>query len=272
MTTKLPQGGFFGRVVNSQKVADFLLNETVNRPGLKIPKHSHENSYFCLVLRGTFKEVYGTQTRLCSPLTFAIHPPDELHSEEIGNRISSSFNIEICRGWLARMRQYSVHLDSPAHFQGGPVANLALKLYREYHMMDSVSPLAIEGLILEIIAEISRQLKSDKTKAPQWLSRVREILHDCFADGISLDEIATTVDIHPVHLAASFRQHYRCTVGEYIRQLRLECACRELAQSNKSLAQIAVTAGFVDQSHLSRTLKNMMGITPAQYRSRIRLN
>lgn len=56
-------------------------------------------------------------------------------------------------------------------------------------------------------------------------------------------------------------------LGEYVRRLRVDFACRELSNSRKPLAEIATTAGFCDQAHLSRTLKRFTGMTPVEFRS-----
>ena len=273
MNTRLSQGHFYGRVLNSHKVSEFLLNETIYYASASIPRHSHVNGYFCFVRQGSYTEYYGAKTRACGPMTFAFHPPGEIHSEKFDNVEARSFNIEFTADWLNQMREQSVRLDGPVHFQGGPLTTLACKLYREFRTMDSLSPLAIQGLILEIIAETSRRQQDKRnTKAPAWLAKVREILHEHFADRMELSDIAAIVDVHPVHMATVFRQHHRCTIGDYLRQLRLAYACRELAHSNRPLAEIAIAAGFTDQSHFSRTIKNALGATPSEYRAQSRVN
>jgi AraC family transcriptional regulator len=57
------------------------------------------------------------------------------------------------------------------------------------------------------------------------------------------------------------------TLGQYVRELRLEAAQAELAQGARPLAEVALRAGFSDQSHLTRALKRATGLTPARYRS-----
>jgi AraC family transcriptional regulator len=269
---KLSQGNFFGRILSSRRVGDFLLNETVYYPGTRIPSHSHEDGYFCLVRRGTYTEAYGKRERCCGPFTLAFHPPGELHSEKFDEREVRSFNIDITREWLARMKEYSVNLDGSMEFQGGTAPSLALKLYKEFRLTDSASRLAIEGLILEIVAQAGRLENGREIKPPSWLDCVREIVQDRFADGLSLRDIAKLVDVHPVYLATAFKRHFRCTIGEYTRRQRIEYVCRELELSNKPLAEIAASAGFADQSHLSRVLKDRLGMTPSEYRSHLRLN
>ena len=56
-------------------------------------------------------------------------------------------------------------------------------------------------------------------------------------------------------------------VGAYVRALRLNWAAERLAASRDSIAQIALQAGFYDQSHFSRTFKRQFGCTPLEYRT-----
>lgn len=72
---------------------------------------------------------------------------------------------------------------------------------------------------------------------------------------LSLSNVAEVVGVHPTHLAKMFRRHYGCTIGEYIRMLRLDYAAKLLAQPNKTLSAIALVAGFYDQSHFAHFFK-----------------
>jgi AraC family transcriptional regulator len=54
-------------------------------------------------------------------------------------------------------------------------------------------------------------------------------------------------------------------VGEYIRRLRIEFACHSLSTST-SLIEVALAAGFADQSHSARAFKLQTGMSPATYR------
>jgi AraC family transcriptional regulator len=137
--------------------------------------------------------------------------------------------------------------------------------------MGDALPLAMEGLVLELLADTARG-KDDvkKRRSPNWLAQVRELLADRFPERLVLDEIAGTVGVHPVHLCRVFRQQYRCTIGDYIRKLRLDCASRQLATSSASLAEIALAAGFADQSHFTKAFRRASGMTPAEWRDHFR--
>ena len=81
-----------------------------------------------------------------------------------------------------------------------------------------------------------------------------------------LATVADAVGVHPAHLARTFRRRLGVTPGEYLRRLRLERAIALLASSDEPIADVAVGAGFYDQSHLTNALRNVTGLTPAELR------
>jgi AraC family transcriptional regulator len=210
---------------------------------------------------------------VCGPSSLSFHPSGERHSEHFDGAGARLFSIQTSQRLLESVREYSIVLDDSAVFRGGLLAQFALRLYGEYRRMDDVSPLAIEGLALEIMAEASRRfvrLRERQSPAPRWLRQAAEILHAQFSETLTLSALAQSVGVHPVHLARTFRQQYRCTVGDYVRRLRVEAACRALSTSDTPLAEVALLAGFSSQSHLSTTFKQHTGMTPTEYRSAFR--
>jgi AraC family transcriptional regulator len=235
-----------------------------------MPRHTHELAHISIVLRGAYAERYGRRERLAEPSILVIHPPDEDHSVTFKSAGAHVFSIHLKPLWLERVRDYSEILDSPADFCGGYPASLALRLYREFCQMDAVAPLMIESLALEIIAAATRRARPASEQTPRWLEQARELLHATFTGPVTLAAVGAAVGVHPVYLAAQFRQHYHCTVGEYVRRLRIEAACREVSASDAPLSEIASANGFYDQSHFTNVFKRHTGMTPAQYRAAFR--
>jgi AraC-like DNA-binding protein len=179
-----------------------------------------------------------------------------------------SLNVEFAPPWLERLRGQTTVLDRPAEYEDGPQVWLARRLFEECRRQDGVSPLAVEGLTLELLAECSRsRVELPHSHPPRWLDRVCELLRDRFSENLSLSEIAGEVGISSDHLTRSFRQCHGCTVGDYVRRLRVEFACRRLAAAELPLVEIALDAGFTDQSHFTKTFKQLMGVTPAVFRN-----
>jgi AraC family transcriptional regulator len=159
-------------------------------------------------------------------------------------------------------------MDEPVSFRRHQLVWLATRLRGEARRADEFSSLAVEGLMLEMVAGVAREsARISDDEHPRWLRRAREILHDNFAERMSLSVIAETVGVHPVYLATAFRRRFGCSVGEYVRRLRVEFASREISGTDAPLADIALSAGFSHQAHFSRTFKRLTGLTPARYRS-----
>jgi AraC family transcriptional regulator len=272
MPLQLPAGFLFGKTLKSQKVASFELSERIYPPRFKTPKHSHEQHLFCFVMEGDYTEIYGKKTRECKTSTLLFHPAHELHAEYFHNSGGRSFIIEIEPTWLERLHEQLDVLGNAAEFYGGVPELLARRLYKEFVRMDGVSALVIEGLMLEMIGEASRRSEHGTANyPPHWLQQARDLLHARFTEHFTLAEVAKAVEIHPVHLAQMFHKSYRCTVGDYVRQLRIDYACHELAASEAPIAEIALAAGFCDQSHFTRTFKRCVGVAPSQYRESLRV-
>jgi len=96
-------------------------------------------------------------------------------------------------------------------------------------------------------------------------AQVRDLLVDRVAENLRLDELARIAAISPFHLIRLFRRRYGVTPFAYQRNLRVERA-RAALRCGESLAQIAASLGFADQSHLGRAFRKVMGATPGQYR------
>jgi AraC family transcriptional regulator len=265
---KLRPGHFYGETSNRCEIAEFSVMNANYAPGLKLPRHSHTRACFSVVLEGALSETYGGRSLVGQPLSVGFNAPDEEHSNFIHNTGARFLIVEISPGWLRRVDEYSKALRQSFVLQSKQLGYLGLRLYREATHIDSVSPLAIEGLLFETVAATSRlDAKRKADKYPRWLDQARELIHAHFADSLTLTGIAQTVGIHPVHLSRVFRTHYHSTIGDYIRQLRIDFVCRELSATSTSLAEIAYKAGFYDQGHLSRTFKRFTGMTPTQYRA-----
>lgn len=268
MGPKLAAGSFYGIRRKSCEAGGLRLTESLYPPAAVIPRHFHEVAYFGLVLEGSYTEAYGARTRECGPSTLLFHPSGEVHSECHDKAVVRILNIELSFQWLAHVQKHSRLLDCPFECSAGTAVRLATRLYNEFQNPDDLSCLAIEGLALELVVEARRHhrvCQHDRTRPP-WLGQVEELLRARYTESLTLDDVAKAAGVHPAHLARVFRQHYRCTVGDYVRGLRIESACCQLSASNTPLSHIALATGYSDQSHFSTAFKRHTDMTPAEYR------
>ena len=271
MLKKLAPGCSNGKVLKSLDNAGFVMTEIAYSANSRLSKHSHENAIFCFVLNGGYTEFDNNQELECKPSTLTFRPRGEIHEDKFHKLDVRVFTIEIPPVWIEKLRQDSGHLDRSNNFHGDSIARLPERIYREFRRMDTAANIIMEGLTLEMMAEASRRAAQKiEFKAPLWLNQAKDLLHARFTENLTLEQIAMEVNIHPVHLATVFRQKYYCTIGECIRQLRIEYASREIERGKMPLANIALEAGFADQGHFSSTFKRLTGITPGTYRKLFR--
>jgi AraC family transcriptional regulator len=269
MSTSLQAGYFIGALRGTRHVSGLTLAETEYRPNLIVPQHAHEHALFCLILDGSFTERTASRRTLCTTGSLIYQPGGEPHAHEFHEHGGLCFNIQFGPEWVERISAFGMGATgTPRDLHRSKAGWLARHLHQEFRTADSASTLAIEGLALALVGEISRaRSRSERGARPPWLIRAVEYLHAHAREPLSLAELAARVDIDPTHLGRTFREHYGCTMSEYVRRLRIEFARHELTATGRSIAAIAVSAGFADQAHFSRVFKQLTGLTPAVYRA-----
>ena len=275
MTPAVPPPKSFthGTVLRWRRVPGLVLGEVEYEAGRRIPRHVHAHARLVLVLSGSVTEVRGGEVANHGSSTLLFRRPEEPHAYIAGSSGATCLVVDLDPAWLGRLREQAPVLAASAAFRGGLVVHLAHRLHSEFRLRDEVSRLAIQSLVVGVLAEMSRRVTRAAEGAartvPLWLQQARALVELRFAQPLPLASVAERVGVHPVHLARTFRRCYQTTFGGYVRQLRIEFARRELTGS-ASLSAIAAAAGFCDQSHFSRAFKQHTGMTPAEYRLQAR--
>jgi AraC family transcriptional regulator len=255
-----------GKTIRRRDVAGFSLSEAVYPEGLTLGRHCHAHCFLTLVLEGSYSEKHRTQEFQWTEGAIHLLPAGEIHENRFGAAV---------RMLRVAIEPEAFHGGDPEHTRflaeareiSGPLADwLANRMLREFLSQDDVAPLAIEGVLLEMLAESARSGVAHASSAPGWLKRVREMLEDSYPDALGLAKLASVAGVHPVHLSREFHRHYRMTIGEYIRKRRVERASELLSKSELTLAEIASTCGFSDQSHFCALFRKHCGVTPAKFR------
>jgi AraC family transcriptional regulator len=256
-----------GETLRLRTIGPFTLRENLYVSGLALPKHSHPHAYITFVIEGAFRERYATRSILCRTGMIHYLPAGEVHENEILTR-SRCLHVRSDASSFELLQQQPAVPQRPAEMSELTPTWLANRLYAEFSRQDTASAMAVEGLVLEILAEIARSEAADTSLlAPDWLKQATEIVESRFLERLSLTEIASEVGVHYVHLSRQFHKYNRCTVGDLIRRRRVQYASHLLAHSRTPLAEIALTCGFSDQSHLSFLFKRYMGLSPSKFRS-----
>jgi transcriptional regulator GlxA family with amidase domain len=93
------------------------------------------------------------------------------------------------------------------------------------------------------------------------------ILEHLDAD-LCVESLARRADMSARHFARMFTQRIGTTPAAYVRRLRVEHARSRIESGAARVKQVARECGFADEQKLRRAFRQVLGITPAEYRSR----
>ncbi|HST25153.1 MAG TPA: helix-turn-helix domain-containing protein [Gaiellaceae bacterium] len=252
MSSIAVDAGTTGR--SCRRTASFEISEVTFDADRRLGWHSHPRSCIAVVVDGVVRKRFSRLEADADAGTVVAMPAGELHEDAFGREGARIVVVESD----AAVGRVSCAKDWEA-------AVLAARIAREFTVDDAFTPLALEGLALELTATVGRG--PVRPRPERWLQEAYDLLHERFRSAPTAAEIASRVGVHPSHLARRFRAHYRESLGGCVRRLRLEWAAGELLRSDVPLACLAHEAGFVDQSHFTRAFKERFGVTPARYRS-----
>lgn len=92
-------------------------------------------------------------------------------------------------------------------------------------------------------------------------------LRDHYHERITNQRLARLAHLSVRAFERKFRDSFHLTPQKYLRKLRLCMASRALVYTNQPLANVALSCGFVDQSHFAREFRRYFGRTPRDYRA-----
>lgn len=238
-------------------------------PFATLPPHVHERPIVATMLEGSFDVSFRGRTCDCQPATVFTEPAGERHGNQMRKGGAHVLVLQPDPAHSELFRPCATLLDRVNHARDDGVAALGWRLARELRHPDAASPLAMEGLSLELLAVAARlrEIARAERRPPAWLRRAHDLLHSSLASPPTIGDLAREAGVHPVHLARSFRAQYGLPIGGYLRRLRLEAAAAELARPDRTICEIALGLGFADQSHFTRAFKRYSGLTPGRYRA-----
>ena len=262
----LRPGSFHGKPLGQRRLGNRTLVESAYPPGVSIPTHVHSRAFFYLVLDGVCFETFDGSNRTAQPFTLVYHPAGSAHSDKWGVGGGRCFSFEISQRELGRAAAIAPVVDHSIDIGIGDAVWLAARLYSEFRRPDNVSHIAVEELVWGVLAEMAQGRRLPQDQPPPWLVRARELLHDRFTERLLLSDVAESAGVHPMHLCRAFRKYYGHTIGNYIRELRLVSASRKLICSPEPIVEIALDAGYSDQSHFTNSFRRRTGMTPVAFR------
>lgn len=194
----------------------------------------------------------------CLCLIFEI-APDFLRQIAVENDFANADSVEI----LPVLNKH----DSQLH-------NFAMLFQQEIAHTQSGNRMYIESLSNMLAVHLLRHYCTFPDKVVEYtgglpaykLKQVTDYINTCLADDISLGELANHVKLSQSHFSHLFRQSTGKSPYRFLIQQRINRAQELLLKQDMAIADVAVSVGFYDQSHLSRHMKKLLGVSPRQLR------
>jgi AraC family transcriptional regulator len=112
----------------------------------------------------------------------------------------------------------------------------------------------------------SRMPRGDVRLSRRRLQRVLDYIRDHLSQDLSLSELAELIGMSPSHFKVIFKQSMGLPVHRYVIRSRVEYATDLITRGKLSLSDVALQAGFANQSHMARSMKRLTGVTPSAVR------
>jgi len=97
------------------------------------------------------------------------------------------------------------------------------------------------------------------------LRRIRAYIDAHIGERISLDDLARQAGVSRFHFARQFRLSTGESPMGYLRRMRIERSKSILQSRETTIAEVAATLGFSDQSHFTRTFGRLVGVSPGSF-------
>ncbi|WP_426232634.1 helix-turn-helix domain-containing protein [Pararhizobium sp. DWP3-4] len=154
------------------------------------------------------------------------------------------------------------------------LANLARALIPALERPEEASALFVDQMTTAIGTYLVQRYGGRRNATPirvRTLSRAHEdlaksILLEKIEGDISIAEVAEACNLSRGYFIRAFRETTGMTPYQWLLSERIDRARGMLRTSNASLAEVAITCGFADQSHFTRVFSTVVGATPGAWR------
>jgi len=236
-------------------------------------RHSHEGWSIGVTFAGmqTFR-CRGT-TSTSTQGNVIVFRPDEAHDGHAGDAQGFRYAMlylddAVVQGWLAESAARGARSFDGALLHD-PYCAAALARAAAAAVQPAES-LRAETLLREAVLDLfERHAQRPRAawkerSAPGWLQSVRDYLRAHYAEDVRVYDLARIARVSRVHVTRAYTQAYGVPPHVHLNTLRLRAALRLLAEG-RPIAEVALEAGFSDQSHFTRRFKGSFGMAPARW-------
>jgi len=145
---------------------------------------------------------------------------------------------------------------------------VAWALKSELESRDPYDRIYAEGLGVALTTQLLRRFARIRRVPARGLSRrqlraVVDYVEQHLSSDLSLHELGGVAGVSASHFKSLFKDSTGLPPHKYVIRRRVERATHLLARGNPHLSEVALQAGFADQSHMARCMRRVLGVTPS---------
>lgn len=250
-----------GHTLREHRAGPFCVSEVVHGGGLTLAPHEHEHACLHVVLAGCYRETTSRGERGHPTGAALFKPAGMRHANRFPQIGARTIRIEVD----ARSDDLRSLIAEPGTSDHPDLELLARQLRRELRAGE-VCALSLEAICRDAIGVVVRARRSGP--CPRTAERCAALLRERYADpALRLGALASELRCDRSGLARAFHKRFSCSMGDYVRALRVAHVMRLIERGEHSLARAALLAGFADQSHCTRVFRRIVGTTPGAWPS-----
>jgi AraC family transcriptional regulator len=178
----------------------------------------------------------------------------------------------------AEFHKETFELQPPKHgFIDKQIHALSLWIQRELENGDACTPETINALATVFSTYVLRNHSSLNDRAARVLNgglppgswkRVEDFILANLREDLSLERLASIAHVSPSHFIRAFRKSTGQSPNQFVIAARLAHARHLIASTDTPFSQIAKSAGFANNSHMTALMRRVSGIMPSEIRKR----
>ena len=249
--------------------------------------HNYLEIGFCY--EGQGRMLLGEEEVRFSGREFSVIPPNYPHTtdSDLGTVSRWEYLFVDVEGFLRSFLDTPVKADkviqriySKALFlEENQSPSISAKILKIMNIMRDGEEFYLEeakGILASLLVEIARlnrrseeeRVEEEKGKLTNMITRVQDFVSYHYMEDIKVEDLAKSCHISETHFRRVFTSYMKMSPLEYINTVRINTACELLQKTDEPVADIAHKCGFTTNSTFNRNFKQLMGVTPLEWRKR----
>ena len=189
----------------------------------------------------------------------------------IDNNLSGTQDFgDILNHYLIKLRQDNLKQDPSQYIfrdADGRFLHYISQMLEEYDRQESGYLELIRCFLIQFIISAMRQIKQSAATWETGVSaRIIERIQAAYMDHLTLTSIAGEFSFSLPYLSKKFKEDTGMSFSEYLQKVRIEQSCRLLANTDKSIDEIAALVGYADLNYYGMLFKIRLHMSPGKYR------